>query len=890
MIKKIGILTAGLLAGYAAAATAVVFSDEDGVTADKPYAQSYIYDYGSGASIDTTNVNGARVLDFTAPTTTDGKSGAGFGFSWAIDASYKPKVTSIATYKGVCLAYEADAPFRVDFKQSTITDDNYYGMEMAATKGSLKRSYIAFSALTQSWKSTKTVAWNSGSQLGVQFSFKDSHAKAAKSGSNTVTLHSFTLGDECVTAAPNVTEGFAGYNGGSIDLAEGAVHTMNMAEVFEDADGDDLTITVKIVSENNSVKLVDSTKYDQNSIIKFTTTPNPDGPAKVTLTATDPTKKTATFSFTINTEDTENLPVAQNMEFEVKEDSSYKSTLLVNNLTKICSDADGDAVEWVQLSEPEHGELKVAALTGIFTYTPAANFYGKDSFTYKCVEKNNTDRGSEIGVATITVTNVNDAPVVKILTKTFLNEDGDEKSFGDTLVVDEDFDDFVLVFPKENISITDVDGDDDYTVTGKASGVVTVSVSATDDNYLIDVSAIKDANGVAKVSLVVTDPAISIPNVMFYVKVNPVADAPIAKGDTYEVLQGKNEITAKKGVLANDEDPDGDSTLIAVLDVEPSEGTVVLAEDGSFVYTTTDEDYEGPDAFAYHIENSAGLKSEMAVVMLDVKYRNKSPIMTVDAIDTTVMEDAAAIVYKKAIVTSWATDVEKEALTYSFESKDGKTLVSYTSGILTITPVRNAFGEAIVVGTVTDGKSTPTEFNITVNITPVDDAPVVIWRGTATIDGKKFVGEVPMDSIFTDVDGDELGYIIGSHSKQLDVEIVDGVLKVSLASDTVELFKDVAYRVSLSAYDANDTTKTVGVVFYLEGSSTTGITPVVASAKLNWQGAIQANRGTVSMMDMQGRVMWTRRLPVSESEVRAAAATVQGRKILKVNQQTWTIK
>lgn len=79
-------------------------------------------------------------------------------------------------------------------------------------------------------------------------------------------------------------------------------------------------------------------------------------------------------------------------------------------------------------------------------------------------------------------------------------------------------------------------------------------------------------------------------------------------------------------------------------------------------------------------------------------------------------------------------------------------------------------------------------------------------------------------------------------------------------------------------------------MFYLEGSSTTGITPVVASAKLNWQGAIQANRGTVSMMDMQGRVMWTRRLPVSESEVRAAAATVQGRKILKVNQQTWTIK
>ena len=69
-----------------------------------------------------------------------------------------------------------------------------------------------------------------------------------------------------------------------------------------------------------------------------------------------------------------------------------------------------------------------------------------------------------------------------------------------------------------------------------------------------------------------------------------------------------------------------------------------------------------------------------------------------------------------------------------------------------------------------------------------------------------------------------------------------------------------------------------------------GIAPQVAAARLNWQTAIQASRGAVALFDMQGRVMWKAKLPVSEADVRNAAAQVQGRKILQVNKQTWTIK
>ena len=47
---------------------------------------------------------------------------------------------------------------------------------------------------------------------------------------------------------------------------------------------------------------------------------------------------------------------------------------------------------------------------GSFTYTPAANYNGPDSFTYKA---NDGTPDCNVATVTITVTPVNDAPVAK---------------------------------------------------------------------------------------------------------------------------------------------------------------------------------------------------------------------------------------------------------------------------------------------------------------------------------------------------------------------------------------------------------------------------------------------------------------------------------------------
>src|SRR5207244_84247 len=70
-------------------------------------------------------------------------------------------------------------------------------------------------------------------------------------------------------------------------------------------------------------------------------------------------------------------------------------------------DVDGDSLAAVLVSGPANGTLPLNP-DGSFTYTPAANFNGTDTFTYKA---NDGTADSTVATVTITVAAVNDAPV-----------------------------------------------------------------------------------------------------------------------------------------------------------------------------------------------------------------------------------------------------------------------------------------------------------------------------------------------------------------------------------------------------------------------------------------------------------------------------------------------
>jgi hypothetical protein len=92
---------------------------------------------------------------------------------------------------------------------------------------------------------------------------------------------------------------------------------------------------------------------------------------------------------------------------------------------------------------------------------------------------------------------------------------------------------------------------------------------------------------------------------------------PLAEADQFFVDQYDTLTVDPKGVLANDSDVDGD-LLVSVLVSGPAHGTLVLNEDGSFVYTP-DGDFVGRDSFTYL--STDGLEvSDVAIATIEVRF------------------------------------------------------------------------------------------------------------------------------------------------------------------------------------------------------------------------------------------------------------------------------
>src|SRR5207249_2606423 len=102
-------------------------------------------------------------------------------------------------------------------------------------------------------------------------------------------------------------------------------------------------------------------------------------------------------------------PAAANDSYTTAEDTALTVTapgVLAND-----TDIDSPTLTAVLGTGPAHGTLTLNA-NGGFTYTPAANFKGADSFTDKA---NDGTLDSNLATVALTITAVNDAPVALTL-------------------------------------------------------------------------------------------------------------------------------------------------------------------------------------------------------------------------------------------------------------------------------------------------------------------------------------------------------------------------------------------------------------------------------------------------------------------------------------------
>jgi uncharacterized protein (TIGR03437 family) len=119
------------------------------------------------------------------------------------------------------------------------------------------------------------------------------------------------------------------------------------------------------------------------------------GQFTLTLTATDPLGASATHRIAV----TVNRPPTANAQAVTTDEDTAKTITLAG------SDPDGGQLSFIVVGHPAHGRLSGAAPN--LTYTPAANYFGSDSFTFKA---NDGMTDSNIATVSIAVNPVNDPP------------------------------------------------------------------------------------------------------------------------------------------------------------------------------------------------------------------------------------------------------------------------------------------------------------------------------------------------------------------------------------------------------------------------------------------------------------------------------------------------
>ena len=272
-------------------------------------------------------------------------------------------------------------------------------------------------------------------------------------------------------------------------------------------------------------------------------------------------------------------PVAVADSYVLNEDASLILTAadLIGNDTDV--DLDTLAFGGVQI-QPAHGTL-VDNQDGTFTYTPAQDYNGADTFTYQVTDGAG---GSATGTVNLTIDPVNDDPVV--ITEIINQTAGEGNAF--SLDVSANFDDVDLPNDTMTFSASLEDGTNlpDWLSIDPQTGVLSGTPGDGD-------------GAVHSITVVATDSSGATSSDTFGLTVDPTNTPPVAVNDFAhpgDVITGN--------VITNDSDADGDTLFLTdvtfdgqthvfpegetTITVEGTNGRLTISDDGTYSYVKND--------------------------------------------------------------------------------------------------------------------------------------------------------------------------------------------------------------------------------------------------------------------------------------------------------------
>jgi uncharacterized delta-60 repeat protein len=385
------------------------------------------------------------------------------------------------------------------------------------------------------------------------------------------------------------------------------------------------------------------------------------------------------------------------------------SGVLANDLA-----SSGGTLTASLVSPSAHGTVTLNG-DGSFSYWPAANYFGADTFTYKA---NDGQQDSNVATVTLQVNNVIHPPVA--VNDTYIVQGGSlSVPASGVLANDSDPDGnplsaYLVQGPSSGQLNLNPDGSFTYTPNAGFSGTATFTYKAADVN----------SNTTAVVTLDI-----------------PVANAPVALPDSYTASKNTTLTVAVPGVLANDRDPNG-LTLTPTLVGSASHGTVTLNADGSFSFTPA-ANYLGPAGFSYSVSDGS-LNSFTTSVLINVGGPDDPPVAKPDTYsineNTTLTTTPIGSNGVNASVLLNDSDPNGQAITAVLVSGPSHgSLVFNPDGTFTYTPVPYFWGTDTFTYVANDGQLNSAVATATITVNHVNHPPVAVAESYTT----------PEDSVLT---------------------------------------------------------------------------------------------------------------------------------------------
>jgi large repetitive protein len=386
------------------------------------------------------------------------------------------------------------------------------------------------------------------------------------------------------------------------------------------------------------------------------------------------------------------------------------------------------------------GTFTVTTL-GAVTFTPVLNFNGIASITYTV--NDNIGATSNPATIAVTVTPVNDAPVLTNLTPTT----AEDVPFNGSVFIaaDKDPDGTALT-----VNTTPVSGPTNGTIVINADGTYTYTPNL---NF----------NGTDVVTVQICDNGLPLPAACstktLTFTITPVNDAPVAVSNSTTT----NEDTPVAiNVTANDTDVDG-TINVATVDLDPAtagiqttftnaQGTFTVNTSGVVTFTPV-LNFNGTASTPYTVNDNLGLTSNQATISITVTPVNDAPVLT--NLTATTAED---VPFNGSVFIAADKDPDGTALTVNTTPVSGPsngTIMINADGTYTYTPNLNFNGTDVVTVQICDnGLPLPAACStktLTFTITPVNDAPVAVSNSTTTNEDTPVAINVTAND--TDMDG-----------------------------------------------------------------------------------------------------------------------------------------